>query len=302
MDRMTTEHILSYGYLTEDERRDVEAYVARHPEYAPVLDEARTLFDTICAEHQDNDEGLSDGVLLAHLVDTQWGHPGSNDTLIRNALNRSATLRARYDALAGRLNQLSSALDPVAHFEQLSGHSWPDASPREDRPPLSNTRADSRQRVSLVVGIAAAIALLAVGMFSIRLHAIDRLAYIGPEELDLAGFDAIQRSALNPPEEATSDLRYRYALSAFKHARSAGFGLFPRYDAELLTRAEEELKLVIAAEPSHSFLSQEARFTLARVYLAGDQRVMAREALADIAGSDSHRAATARDLMGRIAP
>lgn len=300
MDRMTTEHILSYGYLTEGERRGVEAYVAQHPEYAPVLEEARILFETIRIEHTGRDEGLTDDEILAHIVDTRMGHPGQNDARIRGALDRSAAFRSRYDALAGQLDRLSSALDPLAHFEHLSGYSWPEATQREDRPSAAGPRVRVRRRVAVGVGFAAVV-LLTVGIFSAHLRAIDRLAYVASEELDLPGYDAIQRGT-SSPLEVPPDVRYRHALSYFKHSRSAGLGLFPRYDAALLARAEEELTQVIAAEPVTSFLSQEARFTLARVYLADNQREEARDVLASVASSESHRAASARDLLERITP
>ncbi|MDZ4699264.1 MAG: hypothetical protein SH809_06145 [Rhodothermales bacterium] len=298
---MTTEHILSYGYLTEDERRSVEAYVARHPELAPVLAEARTLFDSIHAEYEENAGGLTDEELLAHLVDTQLGHPGLNDTRIRRALDSSSALRSRYDALAGRLDRLSSAMDPVAHFEQLSGYRLKEEAPlRMDRPAQAGTRPFAWRRLTLAVGCMA-LALLAVAIPSARLRAIDRLAYIEPEELDLPGFDAIQRGAAAPTEPASPDVLYRHALSSFKHARKAGLGLFPRYEAALLDRAEKELERVIAVEPATSFLSHEARYTLARVYLAGDHRDAARDELAEVAAGESHRAAAARELLTRIA-
>ncbi len=307
MDRTKIEHILSYGYLTEDERRDVESYVSCHPEYAPILEEARLHFDAILTERSGSaddsvDVGLSDDQLVAHIVDVRLGHQGPNDPRIRRALDDSPAFRDRYETLAGRVDRLSSTINPAARFEQLSGHRLAAIGTERagDRPARGGAAAVSRRRVSLVVGVL--LVLLTVGISSARLRAIDGLAYGGPEEVDLSGYDTPLRGEAPPSGASSPDLRYRYALSSFKHARQAGMGLFPRYDAALLVQAEEQLRLVIASEPDASFLSHEARFTLARVYLAADNRTAAREVLNVVAAGENHRAAPARALLARIGP
>ncbi|MEZ4700547.1 MAG: hypothetical protein R2834_09470 [Rhodothermales bacterium] len=300
MTRTIEEYILSYGVLGEAARRDVEAYVANHPHYAGVLEEARALFEEIqSAPPRPSDADMADRLIDALFDQVKPDH----DTLLET-IAASPALSARYRELADRLQRLTAPVDPVARFEQLSGHSLADLAAdreeqaRRDRAPLQRAGRFLRRR-GIVLATVAVVCLL-VGIPSARLRAIDRLAYMPASELDLDGYDTIVRGEALPDGDIPADLAYRYALASFKHARSSGFGLFPRYDADALDRSAALLKRVIQDASSTSFLGQEARFALAKVYLAGSDASDARPLLVEVAAGDSHRATEAAELLARL--
>ena len=106
-------------------------------------------------------------------------------------------------------------------------------------------------------------------------------------------------------DSASADRLFLQALVKLREARSTTAGLFPRYDADALVEAQTYLQEAIDAAEPGSFVGLEARFFLAKSYLAEENVQDARAQLQILARRDSRRAAESVKLLQdlqRVAP
>lgn len=300
------EQILSYPYLSVEKQREVDAYVEDHPEWAPLLRDVRAL-ESLGRTPREDDASV-DPFLRTYVV-VQHFHPEDISPRLREIfarlearLDEDPALRERANAIRDRLEDTEAALDPVAHFEELTGHALtPDAEtdetapaarsttpdPARDRGAASSPRSVIDQLLALPLALrmgGAAIALL-LGTYAVLFTAseasqstLDRLATVRVSPQMVESYSSINtRSALPSADTTQGKDLYLNALSALRSARTSTFGLFPKYDDEKIAKAEQLLTQLIEQEASASFLALEARFYLGKVYLAQEQVEPARK-------------------------
>ncbi len=299
------EKILSYPHLSVGEQREVEAHVESNPEWAPLLQDVRSL------------EGISAGVdgelpsdgdrpsdaLVATYVAVHHLHPEDVPAELQEVLARlearldeSAALRRRADAALRRLESAEAAVDPVAHFESLTGHTLDEtpapegATSREDG---STARAaddvspglDGVLDLSRLLRWGGAVALVLlvgyVGLYGASYASqstLDRLATVTVSNQVVESYPEASTRGASPAvsDTVSVDAQYLAALSALRTARTSTLGLFPRYDADRLGRAQRLFRRVLDEVPPRTFLAQEAHFYLGKIALAQEDVAVAR--------------------------
>jgi len=93
---------------------------------------------------------------------------------------------------------------------------------------------------------------------------------------------------------------YLEALSVLQEARTSTLGLFPRFDPERTTEAEQLLTQVAERTPPTSFLALEAQFYLGKVNLAQGQVDAARTHFRRVVKQDGRKAEEARRILARL--
>jgi TolA-binding protein len=131
----TEKRILSYPHLSRDEQREVEAYVDDHPEWAPLLRDVRKLEEL--AEEAGVPSASAPGadapaadvlatyVVAQHLesgLGAETGRLQTSFQRIEAKIEENSDLQDQVAAMRRRIEDAESAVDPVAHFESLTGH------------------------------------------------------------------------------------------------------------------------------------------------------------------------------------
>lgn len=323
------EQILSYPHLPVEEQREVEVYVEEHPEWAPLLRDVRgleSLIRTINVE----EEQPADLFLTTYVV-VQYFHPeGARDTAfsaLGNAFSRleqrleeTPALRERADDLRQKLEEAEASLDPVAHFEELTGHTLaantsegatsvddPSKPARPDRETMMPVRSVLDQLLGLPVAArwAGAAVTVLLGAYTLLFAAseasestLDRLATVDVSTQVVENYSTSKtRSAVPTNDTMTVDDVYLDALTTLRRARTSTLGLFPRYDTTALRRAETRLKTVVDRTEGGSFLALEAQFYLGKVHLAQGEVEAARSRFKTVVEQEGRSAQDARDIL-----
>lgn len=290
------EQILSYPQLSADKKREVEAYVEDHPEWASLLRDVRSLESLAIG-----DDG-SDPLLTAYVV-YQYVQDEDSPSELKEAfskleerLQQDPALQERAEAIRQRLADAEDTIDPVRHFEDVTGHGLSSSPPEptgaaeptsafepaqstEEGRPLVRSFVDHVRSLPLAIQCAgAAIVLLLgtyVGLFAASEASqttLERLAAVEEGGQVIANYSNTKTRSVTPaPDTATVEMLYVEALSTLRTARTSTFGLFPSYDAKKLRRVEQRLTEVLDRTDEGSFLALEARFYLGKVYLAQDR-------------------------------
>lgn len=327
------EQILSYPHLSDEKKREVEAYVEDHPEWAGLLRDVRSLESLTRDTGVDALGRAADEPLLAAYVTAQYLETEVHSSALAAAfedlerrMDEDPALRERVEAARRRLRNAEAAIDPVAQFEELTGHSLaPEASPTEgpeeapaertsgadrraaERAPVASSESvvDRLLELPLAVrGAGAAIAVL-LGAYVVLFAAstasqstLDRLAVVDvSDQMVESYYSANTRSAAAPSDTMRVDDLYLGALSTLRGARTSTFGLFPSYDAEALERAETQLKQVLDQTETDSFLALQAKFYLGKTYLAQGRVDAARALFETVVERGGHRASEARSIL-----
>ena len=299
------EKILSYPHLSVGEQREVEAHVESNPEWAPLLRDVRSL-EGISARV--DGELPSDGdrpsdALVATYVAVRHLHPDDVPAELQEVLARlearldeSAALRRRADAALRRLESAEAAVDPVAHFESLTGHALNETPAAEgatsrEKGPAERAADDVSPGLDVALdlsgllrwGGAVALVLLVgyVGLYGASYASqstLDRLATVTISNQVVESYPEASTRGASPAvsDTASVDAQYLAALSALRTARTSTLGLFPRYDADRLGRAQRLFRRVLDEVPPRTFLAQEAHFYLGKIALAHKDVAVAR--------------------------
>lgn len=319
------EQILSYPHLSAEKQREIETYVEDHPEWASLLQDVRSMESLARREETSS----STDALLETYVVVQRLHPGDVPAGLNDAFRRleqrmedEPELQKRAEAARERLAAAEATVDPVAHFEALTGHSLEaDAEGASAPAEATNTTpepASGREKVASPLAFldellrlplavrwgGAAIALL-LGAYVVLFAAseasqstLDRLAAVDVSNQVVENYTSTAtRSAVPSRDTLTADQLYVDALSAVRDARTSTLGLFPRYNAEKLDRAEQLLTKVLDQTESGSFLALETQFYLGKVHLAKGQVDAARSNFTAVVEQEGRLAAEARSIL-----
>jgi len=318
------EQILSYPHLSAEKQREIESYVEDHPEWASLLQDVRTLE---AFEPSVEDESFPDPLLTTYVV-VQRLHPREVPSGLQRAFRRfeqrmaeDPTLRERAESVRAQLAAAEAKVDPVSHFEVLTGHSLEAAtdeapSPAEATAPASEASNDRKEtplreavdhvlQLPLALRWAGAAVAVLLGVYIAVFAAseastttLDRLAAVDVSNQVVGNYTSTAtRSAVPDPDTLTTDQLYVDGLTAVRQARTSTLGLFPDYDPEKLDRAETLLKRVLSRAESGSFLSLEAQFYLGKVYLAQERVQLARGRFGTVVEREGRMAAEARDIL-----
>lgn len=319
------EQILTYPHRSKEERQEIEAFVEDHPEWAPLLREVRSL-EGVAQAHRLTDarKGPSEA-LLATYVTVKHLHPDEVSPAFGDAFRRledriesDETLRNRADTMRRRLEAAEAAVDPVAQFEELTGHDV-SASRREASPASADaeragspqtaspsTLLDAFMRMAAPVRWAGTALLFLLGAYGVLYGVseatqspLHRLAAIDVSEQVVDSY--VPSGTRGPAPDAADTVRtqdlYLEALSVLRTARSSTLGLFPAYAPDKIARAQRLLSDVVEREGGGSFLALEARFYLGKTYLAQEQADQARAQFEAVVQNEGRRADDARRIL-----
>lgn len=285
------EKILSYPHLSVEEQREIEAYVESNPEWAPLLQDVRSL-EALAADVQrdSSDALLVTYILVQHLPPEGFREiPSTLQTAfsrLKSELEEDEALRREADAIRRRLKEAEATVDPVAHFEELTGWALDEdaetVSAEAAEPELQDARTSAPSILEVFLNLplllrrTAVGAVLLVGLYG-GLYAtsvatqstLDRLAAVDVSDQVIDSYAATETRSVTPePDTLSVDDLYLEALSTLRAARTSTLGLFPRYDTEKLDQSQQLLERVLAQVESGSFLALEAHFYLGKVALA----------------------------------
>lgn len=318
------QRILAYPHLTDEEQADVEAYVTNHPEWRDLLRDVKELEVLARQARLLKDRPPQYDVLALYVVATRLHQGPSSSAMqrtfdaVKARLDDDADYRAQYDLLQQRMDEVEAAFDPLAQFEALSGHrlSQPPADrggtpkrERAQRRPASSRRssdtstAGQSMMARLITRPALQWAAAAVVVLFTGYSALFATSYITQspgerlaanlEVTEISGYSTRTRSAEPQLERRSPDQLFLEALPLVRNARSTTLGLFPRYDAEKLARAEELLQEVVIHEDAGDFLQLEALFYLGKVHLAQGRLEEARSNFKAVVTGEGRRMADA---------
>ncbi len=284
------EQILSYPHLSREKQREIEVYVEKHPEWAPLLRDVRSVEGLSANKRAD----LSSNTLLAtYVVVRHLGDDGELSTRLEAAFSRlearieeEDALRHEVEAAQRRLEEAEAAIDPISHFEALTEHelgietetesekSEADDTESETAPntaPWWDTFLALPRLARGGVAVAAVLVGLYGGLYGVSLatqSTLDRLAAMEVSDQVVDSYANAQMRSAAPEAPSSVDEQYLEALSILEDARVSTLGLFPRYDTDRLAQAEERLGQVLEKEEPGSFLVLEAHFYLGKIALA----------------------------------
>lgn len=310
------EQILSYPHLSVEEQREVEAYVESNPEWVPLLKDVRSI-EHLSGRTQGD---LPSDALLATYVTVQYLHPEAVPPRLQAAfsdlearIEEDETLRRDVDAARQRLQEAEASVDPVSHFESLTGHTLDPEGTSEStvEPESSESREASPSLLEVFLdlpvllrrGAVAAVVLLGLygglyGVSSALQSPLDRLAAV---EVSSQVVDSYAETSLRSPvpeaDTASADEQYLEALSILRGARTSTLGLFPRYDQEALAQAEREFNHVLERIEPGSFLALEARFYLGKISLAQEEVEAARRHFKTVVKKEGRQADEAYEVL-----
>jgi len=309
--------ILQFASLSTEEQRRVETYVDTHPEWRSFLEEVKTLEalrDDMASLPHTDDDVLAYYVVATHTPLNPSARLGRVFAELETKLDTDAALRERYEALVARLDTIGEAIDPVAHFESLSGFRLdPDETSSQHAADEGGRSAPGSEQDARIVmlpramrWVAAAVVLVAAlygGLYGVSRATqsdIERLALVDASETRIEGYTLTTRGASATGAADTSGALYLDALRTLQESRESTLGLFPRYNPDKLTRAEELLQQVIEREGARSFLRVEAYFFLGKVHLAQGNIEAARSNFQTVALREGRRSMEATEILTKL--
>lgn len=311
------EQILSYPHLSVEEQREVEAYVESNPEWAPLLQDIRSI-EHLAGRTQ---EDLPSDALLATYVTVQHLHPEGVPSRLQDALSdlearieEDEALRQDVNAARRRLQEAEAAVEPVSHFESLTDHTLdaeaaPEPAAQPESAEAQEAAAPSLLDVFLNLPVllrrGAVAAVLLVGLYgglyvvsSALQSPLDRLAAVKVSSQVVDNYaDTNLRSPVPESDTTSVDEQYLEALSTLREARTSTLGLFPRFDQEALAQAEQDLNRVLEQVEPGSFLALEARFYLGKISLAQEEVNTARRHFKAVAKGEGRQSKEAYDIL-----
>jgi hypothetical protein len=315
------ERILSYPHLFRDRQREIEAYVEKNPEWAPLLRDVRSVEDLSANLRADlpSDTLLTTYVMVQHLDGN-----GDMSPQLRKAFDRMEAhiekddaLRREVEAAQRRLTEAEAAIDPVFHFETLTEHELevepgPDetegadavGSTSESAPSPTPSWKDVLWGLPRLVrrGLAVAVILTGVygGLYGLSLttqSTLNRLAALDISDQVVDNYANARMRSATPEASSPVDEEYVEALSLLEDARVSTLGLFPRYDPDRLAQAEQHLETVLERAAPDSFLALEAHFYLGKIALAQEDIDAARSHFKTVVQREGRQTQEAHEIL-----
>lgn len=316
------EQILSYPQRSAEEQRRVEKYVEAHPEWAPLFRDIRRLESFL------RKAGGDDPILTSYVVAQEVEMEGLSSTFeeafgrIERALDEDEELRAQIDEMQEQFEQAEADLNPVSHFESVTGHSLSDredgsaslgepSRDNPDAPPQASGSRGAQGGAALLLSLppivqrigSGLLGLLAVylGLFAIdqaTQSTFDRLATIEVSDQMVESYYSSQtQRTVSGPDTTTVDDVYLGSLATLRQAESTTFGLFREYHRDSLRHAKRGLERVLNRTEPSSFLASEARFYLGKLCLAEKRIEKARAHFEAVVQQDGRRAPEAQRIL-----
>jgi hypothetical protein len=132
------------------------------------------------------------------------------------------------------------------------------------------------------------------------LSEIQKLGKPGDHVYELAR-EQVFRGDVRVPGADSNDARYREAVGLIRDARETTLGLFPRYDADKLSRARALLQSVRETEEEGSFLHLEALYLLGKTMLLQEDVPAARQTLGELNERGTHHADEVQRILATLA-
>ncbi len=319
--------ILHYPWLSREEQREVEQEVLCDPAWRELLEAVQSLTPLLQSLHLTPEDPMSEEMLAFYLVTRRLSDrplPPSLAVLfarLEAQLEADPTLRRRCEEMARQLDALVRKFDAPAHFERLTGRSLecesepalivaeepvPFAAPEDgrtsvgapDRPARRPARRSAWRWVERGALVMVVLSVIYGGLFwwsRVAQSELERLGFIAPAQLEVE-----QYRGEADPGASEAERTYREALREIRATYRSYLGLFPRYDAERLARAESLLVAVVSAEPAASPLRQEAQWLLGKVRLLRHDVDGARQALQEVAAQEGPYTEAARQLLAQL--
>lgn len=320
--------ILSYHQLSDEDRQAIESYVEAHPEWEALLRDVKAL-EALAEETSllHGEAPLHDDLLAYYVISQHVDSPIHSPALqsaferVEKEMERDSEVQARAETYQQRLEATLDTVDPVAHFERLSGHSLAESfevEPAEEETTAERVPSPDRaeylgwlmqmpRAFQWALASVAVLGLLYGALFMVSTATqsdIDRLAALQPEEIQLEGYEVRLRGG-GEQAQSSPDALYRRALARLNDAQVTTLGLFPRYDASALEEAQTLLQQVVDREEAGSFLQLEAHYFLGKVRLAQGDPEAARPHFKTVVKGDgrmTQEAATILRELQRVAP
>lgn len=318
------EQILSYPQLSPEDQQAVDTYVERHPEWASLLRDVRHIESLL------HEPTASYSLLAAYVVAQRVGMTNPSPTLreefarLEQLLETDDELQAEAEEIHTRLEATEVELDPVSHFESLTGHSLSRTEPlspsngpssgqvldsnASSSPPAWKQLIDEFSALPLVVrGIGTFLIVLLtgyMGLFAVdraTQSPLDRVASVEVSNQMIESYYSSQtRGASTTTDTASVENLYLRSLSTLRNAESSTLGLFHSYNPDSLRQAENGLNRVLSRTEPRSFLSLEAHFYLGKSCLARKQIDKARAHFQTVVTHDGRRAPDARQILQKL--
>ncbi|SHK28043.1 tetratricopeptide repeat protein [Rhodothermus profundi] len=323
MNQTLGDKILRFPWLSAEEQQQVLEEARRAPEWRELLDAVQSIAPLLQSVRVTPEDPMSKELLAFYLITRRLSpHPlpsalATFFAQLEAQLEADAALRQRCEEVAQQVEALARTFDARVHFEQLTGRTLSEEASVEAveeatgarvlRPPASRcTGAGDRsarplrrqtiwrwvERGAFVVVV---LSVIYGGLFwwsRVSRSELEQLGFIAPAHLAVEHY---RGEALSAQTET-----YQEALQQIRAAYSSFLGLFPRYDAARLARAESLLVAVVEAEPPSSPLRQEAHFLLAKVRMLQHNVEGAREVLQKIAAAEGPYTEEAQRLLTRL--
>ena len=316
------EKICEYGALELEEQQEIDRYVEIHPEYASLLADMKKMYAMFNAAGL-LDSGEPDDAALAYYVmhETMQAKRAASALAspltrffeqIRSRLNNDSNVHARYLIIKTRMESLAAEMDPVAHFEQLTGNSVAsipsakeslptglisgkrngsqDTGNRSDRPPVVREPAARGGRHKFYVLAAVVAGMLIV----LNMNRSDRLGYVSPGNIALempAGMRGIGQVEVRDRDEVRSGLspdvqedweRFRDATEKTTAAQSVYLGIYYTSDQSALEEARQLFEGILNQEHVDPRLRGYTMFMLAKINIVLNEKTRAAALLTSI--------------------
>lgn len=312
------EKIWSYGILTDQEKVEVESFVAANPEYRPVLKDSKavhTLLGEAGTLLDDPVENIAMAYLVAHSQITSGIAPGILDRAFKELEHKIEAMPhalERYEKVRDRMEEIALNSSPLAQFEQLSGYSLErDFSKVEDnngaftgnrrvkdRPAIASQKSSKgRFRSGVRAALLFAVPLFVMVGVSMKIDwremPIPVLILLVNEIVEERGLDEF----LKP---VSPDVVFTFAQRALYESQKVWLGVYYTYDEEKLAYAEELLLRVRQNEVSSPFLKEESTYLLAKANLAKEDFPTARLLLDELINMRGRRLREASELRSLL--
>lgn len=294
------QNLLLFDDLSASEQAEAEAYLREHPEAQSLVEEGQVLRGLLASQEIANVD-MED--VADYVVSRRFIHNDPRLNRVGDAIQAHPELAKAVATIESNLARIIvGAEDPIAQFERLSGHSLSadtTAKVAKDRP--AERRAPQMRLVRRPMRLALAACVAFVGLYS-ALWIVG--SGIQAEHLRMADLDGVSELYEGPRfrgETESGDVaQYEAAMLLLHEARTSTVGLFPSYDESKLADAVSAIHAVANPDGEATYVSMEAQYVLARIYVYQERYEDAAQLLGSLVDQAGPRAPDAQRLLDYI--